>query len=320
MKILLDIGVSKTGSKARQLFFCNELHRVISARAFYVRAGREGLWHQPLYFSLEKGDQSSLRGVVQEVEESAGTRDLAIISYETMFMLGEEQIRWLAESFRDLTVLVFLRRQDQLVNSRRHHKHKAHRLSFEKLVEFEAEMLGHDPDFDYRNILERWVGALGRRAVVPIRYDKSTSSVVAFFRNAGVEVKLDGHIEAHPNRAMDARGLEVLRWVKRLVPDARELLDIMSDVHQALEARVVPYDAGVERYSLTMEMRRHVMDTYKATNEWVRHEFFPDLPSLFSDLEPGEFFHISDSNGRALAESILAEIRARRSRTKGSPD
>jgi hypothetical protein len=308
VRCVLDLGLQKTGSKARQQFFAAELHRVLGMHATYPNAGRQGIWHYPLYDALQRGDRSQLALVLEEVRHATVEPGLLILSYEELYKLGEEQVGWLGDSLPNLTCLVFLRRQDQLVSSFHNQMHKAHTVTLQELESFEARMLEYDLAWDHRATLERWTTVLGRRAVVPILFEKTFSSVVAFFHHARLAVDWTGYRETYPNQAVDPFGLAVLRWVKRLLRDERKLWSVMTETHRRLGAHFVAANGKTERYSLTLAERGRVMSAYEASNEWVRREFFPERRTLFSPLEPGECLRTDQAAGRELAEEILAAV------------
>ena len=315
MQCVLDIGLQKTGSKARQQFFMFQLHRVMGLRVLYPSAGRESGWHCPLSKALKKGDRSVLNSVIREAEEHENQADLMILSCEGLYMLKEAQIHWLKDSIPDLTAVVFLRRQDQLINSLHNQLHKSHRIPLQKLEDFEDQMLDYDLGYDHRATLERWSVVLGRKSVIPILFDKTVSSVLSFFRSTNIDVNLDGYKETYPNRAIDGFGLAVLRWVKRLVLDEQELPKIMNEAHRKLAPYFVEFGDEEELYSLSPEMRHRIMSDYEVSNEWVRREYFPERSSLFTPLDDRVL--VDDrvlaqqdySVGRELAEVIIAEAR-----------
>lgn len=313
MKCVLDIGLQKTGSKARQQFFSSQLHRVMGLRVLYPSAGAgpEGRWHCPLSKALKKGERSLLSSVLREAEEKGSQADLMILSCEGLYMLQEAQIHWLKDSLPDLTAVVFLRRQDQLINSLHNQFHKAHRMSLQKLEDFESHILDYDVDYDHRATLERWTKVVGRESVVPILFDKTISSVLAFFRSVNIDVNLHDYEDTHPNRAIDGFGLSVLRWVKRLVQDEQDLPKIMNEAHRKLAPYIVAPGDEEECYSLTLDMRHHIMSHYEASNEWVRREFFPERRSLFPPLDLGMLTQPDYSVGRELAEEIIGAARTR---------
>jgi hypothetical protein len=308
MRSVVDLGVQKTGSKARQQFFTDHMHRVSDVRPFYPITGRHGSWHRPLYDSLARGDRSVLDALTREVTEQGDLADVLILSYEEMYKLDQRQIVWLKDALPSLTVLLFLRRQDQLVNSLHNQFHKSHRVSLRELESFETGMLAYDAAYDHRATIERWSGVLGRESVVPILFTKSESSIVAFFHHAGVAVDLAGYEETFPNRAMDPVGLAILRWIKRLIVDEGELPAIMTQAHLALASHLVT-SPDATNYTLTMEDRQRVMSHYEASNEWVRKEFFPQRRCLFDPLEPGRLMQPDFATGRDVAEAIISDAR-----------
>lgn len=309
VKCILDIGLQKTGSKARQQFFTSQLHRVTGSRVLYPSAGLDGSWHRPLCDALMKGDRSPLNSLVLETEEQESQTDLLILSWEGLYMLEETQIHWLKESLPDITAVAFLRRQDQLVNSLHNQLHKAHRISLRELKDFEDNMLDYDVAYDYQSILERWTDVLGRESVIPILFDKTVSSVSAFFRCVNIDVNFDGYDETYPNRAIDNFGLAVLRWVKYLVNDEQDLPKIMNEAHRKLAANFVAPGNVETLYSLSPEMRQRIMSHYEASNEWVRREFFPEHQSLFPPPDDDLPVQPDYSVGRKLAEEIIAAAR-----------
>jgi hypothetical protein len=311
MRHILDLGMQKTGSKARQEFFRRELHRIRNHRAVYPAAGREGVWHLPLYLSLLNADRSALEAVASETRGRPDA-DLAILSYEELYRLEDAQIRWLKESLSDVVVVVFLRRQDQLVNSFHNQLHKAHRVPLSGLEAFEAHMLEYNPAYDHKATLARWTRVLGRGRVRPVVFTKSDSAVRAFARHAGLDVDFDGFVDEYPNRAMDAFGLAVLRWVKRLIRPDQSLVEAMNDAHRVLADHFVDPADNAERYTLSLEARRHILAIYHAGNEWVRQEFFPERKMLFDPLEESaDLLHIDYSKGLELAQEILRDKGAR---------
>ena len=155
MRVLLDLGLPKTGSKTRQQLLTTQLHRVSGLRAHYVQTGRQGPWHRPLYESLAADDRSLVDALVKELETKVDRADLAILSYKELYKLDQDRIQYLKDSLPELTALIFLSRQDDIVNSFRNQLHKAHRIPPRDLGAFETRMLDYLCEYDYRAILER---------------------------------------------------------------------------------------------------------------------------------------------------------------------
>ena len=309
MRCVLDIGHQKTGSKARQQFFINHLDRVKGLRALYANTGREGCWHGPLYKKLIKNDSSLLNILHDELEINPNHADLMIFSYEDFYKLNETQIQLLKTHLLNPIAIIFLRRQDQLVNSLHNQLHKAHRVPMQTINDFEEKILDYDINHDHRATLKRWTKVMGRESVVPILFDKSTSSVIEFFRCIDLELDLVDYQDIYPNQAIDSFGLAVLRWVKIIVQDEQELPHIMREAHNRLALHFSDFDKNHEQYAITFEKRQLIMSHYKDSNDWVHREFFPERSSLFTSLEHGELLRLDYSIGREIAEQIVREAR-----------
>lgn len=155
MKCIIDSGLQKTGSKARQLFFTAHLYRVNSTTVIYLYVGRDNIWHRPLFESFHFGDKSVLNSLASEIKQLSDETSVIILSYEEMYKLEKEQIQWIQQIFPDLTVSIFLRRQDQISNSLHNQLHKAHRVNLQSIQKFEKNLLEYNPDYDYQLILRR---------------------------------------------------------------------------------------------------------------------------------------------------------------------
>ena len=107
----------RQGPKARQQFFMSRLQRLVCLRVLYPSVRREAGWHRPRYTALNKSDQSLFDWVLRESDEQESQVDLLILSYEDVCQLKEPHSHWLKDSLPDLTAVVLLLRQDQLINS-----------------------------------------------------------------------------------------------------------------------------------------------------------------------------------------------------------
>jgi hypothetical protein len=311
MRCVLDLGIQKTASKCRQRFFAAEGRRIVGRRFCYPAAGRNGAWHRPLYDALRRGDHGPLRAAAAEAEALGA--DLVILSYEELHKLDTPAIARLADSFPELHAVVFLRRQDDFVNSFHNQLHKAHRVPFADLLAFEAAIGDDDPHLDYDRMLERWGSVLGPRRVHPLCYDKRVSPVAAFFGAVDIAPDLAGYVEPRPNPAIDAVGLAVLRALKRAVGDAPDLLAVMREAHRMLAPHFVAAD-GAEPDTLGPTLRARIMALYRDGNDRVRRRFFPGQAELFppSARAEGIIGLALDSDASSpgeLAEAILAAVR-----------
>jgi hypothetical protein len=309
VKIVLDAGLQKTGSKSRQYFFAGKSGSTGESALYFPNTGREGRWHRPLYDSVIAGDSILLEALRQEL--ATISVPLAVVSYEEFYKLSVEHICLLKEYFPSLVVVLFLRRQDQLVNSYYNQLHKSHHVALAELETFESRLGNKIDDYDYQEILLRWSTGLGRSAVRPVIYDKGKSSIDSFLGACSAVVDSRTNKEEHVNLAMDAYGLSVLRHVKRAARDEQELRTLVTDAHKALRPHFLAAVGGAERYLISLDKRRELMQHYAESNEWVRKLWFPKQKALFADLEPGIFSPISFSIGHPEAERIIRRHRIR---------
>lgn len=303
---VIHIGVAKTGSKALQTFLSSELFRLQGVTGVYPSNGRTGIWHEPLHDDLLAGDTASLLAAVTEAEsEGAG---LAFLSYEGLCDLPPSSIRDLRQGVGSATIVLFLRRQDQLVNSFYNQLIKAHRSTIDDIEQFEQRLGSYQQSFDYRIILEKWSSVFGRASLRPVIYDKTRSSVVSFFEALGLPMTLDGHRPIVSNPALDAQGLSIFRHIKQHIRDAEALPIVIEAARKALSHRFIDTYSTGDVYVIDEAARRSIMQAYEPSNEWVRANFFETLPSLFPPVEPRDHAVIDFSFGREMALNLLREF------------
>jgi hypothetical protein len=309
VKVVLDAGLQKTGSKSRQYFFTVESGGTGDSALYFPSTGRDGRWHRHLYYSVIAGDPKLLEALRQELLTISAP--LVVISYEEFYKLSVEHISLLKEYLPSLEVIIFLRRQDQLVNSYYNQLHKSHHVTLAELEQYESRLGSKIEDYDYRDILLRWSTGLGESAVHPVLYDKGKSSIDSFLGACSAVVDSTNNSEKHMNLAMDAYGLSVLRHVKRAARDEKELWTLVTRAHEALRPHFLASDGGDERYLMSLDKRKELMQHYVESNEWVRKLWFPEQETLFTTLEPGIYSPLNVSVGHGEAKRII-----RRHRTK----
>ncbi len=300
---VIHIGVAKTGSKALQTFLSTELFRLQGVTGVYPSNGRTGIWHEPLHDDLLAGDTSSLDAAVTEAEsQGAG---LAFLSYEGLCDLPTPAIRDVRQKVGSAKIVLFLRRQDQLVNSFYNQLIKAHRSTIDDIEQFEQRLGSYQQSFDYRIILEKWSSVFGRANLRPIIYDKMRSSVVSFFEALGLPVTYDDHRPIIANQALDALALSVFRHIKRHVRDVAALPIIVEAAQKSLSHRFIDTYSTGDFYVIDESTRRSIMHAYASSNEWVRANYFETLPNLFPAVEEGEHVVVDFSTGRDIALELL---------------
>ena len=308
MRCLIDIGVQKTGSKARQNFFLRELEEQTSGAALYPATGRAGGWHQPLFESLQQSDDSLLAHLHREAA-SSGCKDV-VISYEGMHALAEAGIRRIAATFPDLKVLLFVRRQDEFINSMHNQLHKSHRRSLRDLENSERRMFERDSRCDYAEIVQRWVACVGADRVKPLVYRRRNCSVEGFLHAAGLSLEIPAKTSHVHNCAIDGFGMSVLRHVKAMARNDDELPALVEQAHKDLEPHFLPGGTAPINWTLSIRNRERIMSMYAESNKWLREHYFDQAKSLFPEPEKGILEISEPEQGADVARAIVNRARA----------
>lgn len=308
MRWVLHIGTQKTGSKALQHVLSHELDRVAGARVYYPAAGREGIWHEPVYYALEAGNSSLLKAAR---DEARGARaDYAILSCEGFYELPPAAIARIREVIGEATVVLLLRRQDSLLNSWYNQLIKAHKVAIDEIRDFERRLTDYHPASDHFATLQKWAAVFGWECQRPIIYRKSTCVVDEFFGELGLRIDRTDLKLPNPNKALDARAASLVRGVKELIGTGPELPQLIQMLHEQFGANFVDTFESEECYLFDMAARQKILNLYTESNERVRCRFFPERDSLFDALEARGFHPLNIDEGRTAARAFLKASRS----------
>lgn len=293
-KVILHLGMHKTGSTALQAFLVAHAANLLQHRSVLVpEAGRPMLGeqlsdgHHQLAWMLDE-DRSLHRErhcqpdvfarLRREIDDSAATT--VILSSEELDALQRPEIERLAAELdgHDLQVVVYLRRQDQYVQAM-YFTEIAYQRG--KVADIEAFIhSGRCGSLDYAALLENWATVFGRERVVARRYERRQllgGNVVKDFMDAvGIRIpwaredlwKLP---EVTLNRTLPKAFLDALIA-------ARELG--LSDMQQAqlrrLLLRVVPRKAELDL--LSPRQCQTLLASLEAGNRQLFERWFGGVP------------------------------------------
>lgn len=288
MKWVVHIGTQKTGSKSIQQFLSKYSSPSQGYKLHYPKSGRIGVWHRPIHEELIAGKTEKIKMAVKESIESSA--DLGIISYEDLYRLSIPQINSLYQVLGSAKIILFIRRQDQLVNSRYNQQIKAHRVDFDSIKELESKLTDYNPRFDHMLTINRWSEVFGIENVVPIIYDKHSSSVEKLLDHIGFSdafVKNNAYAK-NPNPALNFESLKILRLVKQLNIDKKDLPHLVTVAHHILQDHFVDTYTNGDQYLLSFSQREKIYQHYQDSNAAVKRNYFFDNDTLFPSLEPHE--------------------------------
>lgn len=279
-RLLLHIGMHKTGSTSLQRFFVRNRTVLGWMGIHYPKAfdptGKRLPKHNDLFHAIshekDLGKAHPLLGSSAErVERLAGQiaqRRITVVSAEGLS--GESPA--FAEAFAplrgrfDVRVICFIRRQDdwaksfykQMVQSREVRESRR----FEEFIAAESTR-NH---LNYAQLLDWWAAALGERAIRVEIYQPGIRVLPAFLRAAGLpkSLALLPFSGGTQNRSPVSGFVEHLRAA-----------------NEAGRGKPLPNDADEDAPYFTAEARDKFMSGFEAKNESIRVRFRPDLKRLF---------------------------------------
>lgn len=301
MNWILHIGTQKTGSKAIQKFLVDNSKFLFEKNILFPVAGREGVWHKPIYNELILGMSQKLSMAIQEGVKS--NADLGVISYEKLYELTVPQIELLYNVLGPAKVVLYIRRQDQLINSILNQLIKAHRVNYEYICNFESKLLEYNLNFDHMATIKRWSGIFGSDNVMPIIYNKKTSSIETFFSRLGVKdvVNSEAYLRNNPNPALDLAALEILKIVKKLNKKDEDLPHLVTTAHRVLRNSFIDTYIFGDLNSLSEFQKKAILEKYRSSNSELKEKYFPNMESIF--IEP-DFCEAKTSNNSINMDTV----------------
>jgi len=333
MELFLHIGTDKTGTTTIQKFL--DVNReALRKRGYLVPMSPGSLRHVKLFlygFDDEKTVKEPWwknrcptpadfrREFSQQFSDEIRASDLpkVILSDEGLWRLSQNEIlrlqSLLSDHFDNITVIPYLRRQDEHVTSRYQQVIK----TGGSVLTFSEYLEGRHPYYYYADILARWAAVFGREALMPRIFDKqafSGGSLIADFLSCvGMHDSAAFEDVETLNTSLDAVSLEFLRRYKMVYKKhwGRDFHPLGQDVPLITFLASQPNRGNLK---LTGKCRRHFMRRWEVTNAEVARTYYgkPD-GQLFSTLE------VEDMPVKKLDVDVVMEVFFREwDRTKGA--
>jgi len=238
------------------------------------------------------------RRLQREVSRHSGWRVL-LVSSELIHsrLITQSEIERLLAYFRpyvdDITIVLFLRRQDSLAMSRFSSALRAGYGSFNGIFSDIAEhyYLRSPPErllddlthyYDYRNVIKRFTPLVGKSNIrVAVYSPAPQANIERFFALAGIPAGLIRSPESALNAALGVDAQYAMSRINSLRKPWRSdgLRDqAVKSIYEAIETELM----GEPRRAPRCEAKAFV-DRFAESNEWVRANFFPDSERLFDD-------------------------------------
>jgi hypothetical protein len=317
MKLLMHIGLHKTGTSAIQSFLLDNRAQLLAQGLLYPLDLEKWGNHNPLAWHLmdprylpTQGDfyrKLSTPAHWQKLHEavSESRADRVILSGEDFSLIGRpQQLAALLERY-ETRVIVYLRRQDQYLQSI--YNQDVKNYEFMRHERFEDFVLDHrlEEILHYDVFLERWSAAFGKENIVVGIYDRGCLKdglIPDFASLAGIDLRQDMRVRQEAvNTRLSDRALEVKRMLNRLKlnePQHRILLDALINTPLAqLQSASLP----AEHSMMSRHRQREFLRQFCQGNRAVARDYLGVDGDPFS--EPGDGSGHERPSPAALPES-----------------
>jgi len=303
--LFIHIGTHKTGSTAIQ--------RALKAgedaclNEGLVRLGCDKFLVRPNWNQKERGELVSwLRG---QIDRHRGKAHRFLVSSEGFSgdpMTGYADAPAIASRLREVTrdfdvsIIVFLRRQDDFVESL--YTQKVHEGSSMTFQEFLEEL--HPEEMNWHRLLESYAGEFGRESIIARRYHRDyypniEDILVDFCGMVGVAPEvLKGRLKTVRNQGFSMEAVELARLCNpRLDGDLRKQLRQML---QVISAKPV-----FQSYAyFDLQARQQLLAVHEETNAKVRRDYIREQNAEPLFPEPDKSAAVS----RAVENEALSVV------------
>jgi hypothetical protein len=301
-RAILHIGTEKTGTSAIQAYLAGNRAELREA-GFIYSSLPDGENHAALAIYAQDDDRTDdmrIGAGVDTPEKLAAFReaveqtmaDEVASAPNGVFLYSSEHCQsrlinpseierlyaLLRRHFKDIVILVYLRRQDQVAVSRHSTAMKSGNTGVNVI----------DPPtidrrfYDYDALLRRWSSVFGRNKMVVARYIPSTlikGSILPDFCNRMRIPKLR-QIELRRNESLRPPHQEFLRRINERLP--RFLADGLNPRRGNIEGFISAIGAGPGRRP-SRATARAFYESCRESNEAVRKEYFANFETLFDE-------------------------------------
>lgn len=323
MTLYLHIGLHKTGTSSLQNFLSRNAEALAAQGYVWPRAGLVGGAHHNIgYELLGKGRFSPEAGGLHALLAELDGANNAIVSSEELEFLELAEVRTLRERLgeRTVRVIVYLRRQDELIAST-YYQQVRMGANMGTFQEYALRSFYH-PRFDFSQLAARWAHVFGRENM-DVRFFPRSHSGEALIEDFLARVGLadaPGVWKPNPRRlnvSPSAAEIELLRRVIRLARKARlpTTSEALNSVQKCVSRRVAE-DAtlGTAMLTLDREMALRARGRFVAGNRKVVKDHGLSGPQggwlEFTDPVAPEPVSLPLRRLREIAEDIAGELRA----------
>lgn len=325
-QLLLHVGLPKTGTTAFQHYLIHHRDALEAAGTLVPATAIEAgnylgyclLDRIPplIHNRLDLSSDEVYSRICREIVNSPQPR--ALISCEMLSLISSdlfEEGRGLARLFEllaphsfDIRIIIYLRRQDEFLESWYNQTVKTHqfyRLYTGSIEEFAAEQM---PLLDYASLLARWESFVGRSRLQVCEYrgQNLVSELIQSLHLCPAVSGAESSEEQRKNLSLSSFGVELMRHlnkypVDKSTPAATALLcDVICRLEQQLQIRS-------SHALLTEDQRRSVLESCRDSNQQIRSEYGIDTERWLNQVsgEEPEVHHVTADITATLAVELF---------------
>jgi hypothetical protein len=281
-QLFLHIGTHKTGTTALQHYLFHNQAALRSIGWYYPRIGIPHghiFGHRDLAWSTLRGNAEALEELTSELNTMPPEVNCVISSEDFEFCKRLESLQARLEKY-EVTVILYLRRQDDLLLSEYSENLRGGSLFDGDLIQFEKKM-SQSKRFDYVALCRRWSEAFGSENLKVRIYTPATSIVDDFCNVTGIDIQqLSPPQRSFANTRIDARLSGAFRLLNQL---RKRGLDEATGlkIHETLLAQDNRLEATPKHALMSPRERVKYVKKYKKSNKelstsFLRGESFTD--------------------------------------------
>jgi len=283
-KLVLHIGMHKTGSTAIQFFANLNRERLHHRGILYPLAGQPEAdnipgHHRFAWAALGKDTLAVFDELREEINKDKS--EISIISSEVLDTLSPDQVNLFLGNlpFDDITLVCYLRRQDQFVQAMYSTDVMWHDYQ-DDISEYLSNSM--ETTLDYYDLLNRWAGVLGKERMIIKPYVREKLKNQDIIDDFFSEVNLD--VTGNWSRPLPQVNNGFPRAVTELVCKFRQAGVSMEEVNIFRDLVTLLYTQSNAYDIMPPSARREMLNKYSEINSLIAREFLtPSTQQLFED-------------------------------------
>ncbi len=285
VNLYIHIGESKTGTTALQRFLFNNKHLLTQKGYLYPATGLSGNFeaHHRLAWPLTRKHNTKISpeeiwGQLEREIKSTGLKNVILSSEFFPDVVNMEKLHRLLTERYNTRIIVYLRRQDEKIQSAYNQKIKFARMnkSIHEFVIHGTPSFNMSPYLHFENRLKKWKNTFGKEAIIVRVYEKVQLPRGIFFdflQAIGLDLTDEYVMPARGiNPSLNWDILEFLRLCNFIPMERREHNQLVKPLGKISEK--MGGKNHLEQHTLLSPQERiEILKKYEASNQQVARKY-----------------------------------------------